>query len=128
MCADARNDDRDEEQYNRQNGKRSQRLASRLVVLLAQAVCDVHTDELKEEVRQSNKVDNDTDNHAYDRFATHPESGGEEQKEGDDQGRGCEDDFDCRGLLNDDEKLNREGKEEEEIELEKGDVNLAGVS
>jgi hypothetical protein len=126
--ADARNDNRKEEQQDRQNRKSCQRLAGRLVVLLALEVRHVHADELEQKVRQSYKVHKDAANHACNGLATHPEGGSEEQEEGDDERSRSEGDLDGGRLFDDDKELNRKGEEEEEIELEECDVNLADVS
>ena len=117
VCADARNDDSHEEQDDCQNGKRGQRLPGRLVVFLAIKVRDIHADKLEEEVGQRNEVDDNTTDHACNRFAADPESGSEEQEEGDDECGGCEDDFDCGRLLDDNQELDCESQEEEKVKL-----------
>jgi hypothetical protein len=124
VSADARNNDGHQQQDDSEDGEGSQRLPGRLVVFLSRAVCNVHADELEEEVRQRNEVDNDTGDHAGNRLAADPESSREEQEECYDQSGGGEDNFDCGGLLDDDEELNGEGKEEEEVEFEKRDIDL----
>jgi len=128
VCADARNDNGHEEQDDGQNGKGGQRLAGWLVVLLAVQVCDVHADELEEEVGKRDEIDDDAAHHAGNRFAAHPKGSGKEQEKGDDEGGRSEDDLNRGSLFDDDEELDCEGEEEEEVELEQGNVNLAGVS
>ena len=116
--------DGDEKEQDGQNGKRGQRLAGGFVVLLADAIGDVHADELEEEVGQGDKVDEDDDNHAGDGFAADPEGGREEKEKGDDEGDAGEGELESFGVVDDDEELNGEGEEEEEVEFEKGNVNL----
>ena len=86
-----------------------------------------HANELEEEVGERNEVDNDTAYHACNRFAADPEGSSEEQEEGDDQRKGGEDLFNHGRLLYDDKELDCESQEEEEVELEQGNVNLADV-
>lgn len=127
VCADARNDDGHEKQDDGENGKRCQRLPGGLVVFLAIQIRNIHANELEEEVGERNEVDKDTAYHAYNGFAADPEGSSEEQEEGDDQGKGSEDLLDRGCLLDDDKKLDCESQEEEEVELEQGNVNLANV-
>lgn len=128
VCADARNDNGHEKQDNRQNGKRGQRLAGGLVVFLSVQVRNVHADELEQEIGERDEVDNDATDHACNGLATDPESRREEQEERDDECGGGENFFHRGCLLNHDQELDCERKEEEEVELEQGNVNLARVS
>lgn len=127
VCADARNDDGHEKQDDGENGKRCQRLPGGLVVFLAIQIRDIHANELEEEVGECNEVDKDTAYHAYNRFAADPEGSSEEQEEGDDQSKGSENLLDRGCLLDDDQELDCESQEEEEVELEQGNVDLANV-
>lgn len=126
--ADACNDNGEQKQEDGKNSKGSQRLASGLVVLLAVGIGHVHSDELEQEVGQSDKIDEDDDNHSSDRLATNPPSGQEEEEKGDDQGSGGKGELNRLCVLDDDKELDREGEEEEEIELEEGNVNLVELA
>ena len=95
---------------------------------MASGVGGVHAYELEEEVRQGNEIDNDDDNHASDGFTTDPECGQEKKNEGDDEGGSGETELDLASVLHDNEELDGKGEEEEEIELEKGNVNLRIMS
>lgn len=91
---------------------------------MASGVGGVHAYELEEEVRQGDEVDNNNDNHAGDGFATDPECSQEKKNEGDHEGGSGEAKLDLASVLHNNEELDGKGKEEEEIELEKGNVNL----
>lgn len=125
--ADARNDDGHEKQDDGENGKCCQRLPGGLVIFLAIQIRNIHANELEEEVGERNEVDNDTAYHACNRFAADPEGSSEEQEEGDDQRKGSEDLFNHGCLLDDDKELDCESQEEEEVELEQGNVDLVDV-
>ena len=91
---------------------------------MAAGIGDPHPDELEQEVTESNEVDDDDTNHSSDRLATDPPGGEEQKEEGDDEGGCGKNEFDCLGVLDDDQELHGEGQEEEEVELEESDVNL----
>lgn len=124
VCACARNNDGEDEKENGQDGESGQRFPRRQVLFLAGRARDEHADELEKEVAECDEVEDDDNDHANDRLATDPESSGEEEEEGDDQGDGGEGGFELLGVLDDDKELDGEGKEEEEVELEHGNVNL----
>jgi hypothetical protein len=118
VCAHARNNDCEDEQEDCEHCKSSQRLAGRLVVVLAIQVGNVHADELEQEVAHGNKVNDDNGDHAGNGLATDPPGSEEEEEEGNDQGNGGEGELDRLGVLDHDQELHGEGKEEEEIELQ----------
>jgi hypothetical protein len=126
VCAHACNDNGEDEEENGEHGEGGQGLARWLVVVLAVQVGNVHADELEQEVRHGDEVHNDDRNHARDGFATDPPRSEEEKKEGDDQGDSGQGEFNGLGVFDDNQKLDGEGEEEEEVELEEGDINLYG--
>lgn len=128
VCADASHDDGDNDQEDGEDGEARQGFAGGLVVIQAGLVGGVHAHQLKQKVRQCAEIDDDDGNHANDRLAPHPKRGEEEEHEGYDQGGSCEALFDGLGVVHDDEELYGEGEEEEEVELEEGDVNLGSES
>jgi hypothetical protein len=124
VCAHACNDDGEDEQKNGEDGKGCQRFARRLVVVLSVEIRNVHANQLEQEVGHGDEVDDNNGNHAGDGFAADPPGGEEEEEEGDDQGNGGQGELDGLCVFDNNEELHGKGKEEEEIELEKGNVNL----
>lgn len=128
MCAYTCNDNRNQQQKNCEHRETCQTLPRRSIVLQSCSVGGVHTDELEEEVGERDEVHDNNDNHSRNGFAADPESRKEKEHKCYDQSGGSETEFDSGCVFDDNEELYREGKEEEEVELEKGDVNLGRVS
>ena len=124
VCTHTGHNNGEDKKEDGQDGKGSQGLARWLVVALAPVGGDVHADQLEEEVAHGDEVEDDDDNHAGERLATDPPGGEEEQEEGDGEGSRGETLLEFLGLLDDDKELDCEGEEEEEVELQEGDVNL----
>ncbi len=109
---------------DREDGKGRKRLSDRHVILRMERVVD--SGQLEDEVRQSSEVKKHDDNHA--RLDLAPGEEGSEEKDSNgyrDSGSG-QTDFDCTLPGDDDEELDGETDEEEEIELQEGDVHLVG--
>lgn len=122
--ADTGNYNRHQEQQYRKDCKGSQTLSRWLVVLLSEKVGSIHADELEEEIGERDEVDDDDKDHAGDGFAAYPEGGEEQENECYGKSSRCEALLNGLGVVDHDEELNREGEEEEEIELEECNVNL----
>lgn len=120
--ADHRVDDGQDDEDDGQDGKRSQRLLHRLVEVLVRLVIDSR--QLEDEVGESSEIQDDDGDHAPFPFLANEHC--RRQQDGDGNGYRCrgQTKFGIRLASDDDEELNRESKEEEEIELQKCDVNL----
>lgn len=84
----------------------------------------VHSYELEDEVSQARKVQDEDEDHSRAILTTCEESGEKEDHDGERNGGHCEAPFGVCDVRDDDEELDSEAQEEEEIELEKGDVDL----
>jgi hypothetical protein len=124
VCAHARDNDGHDEKENGEHGESGQRLARRLVVNLAVEIGNVHADELEQKVGHGDEVDDDNGNHTSHRLATDPPGGEEEEEKGNDQGDGGKSKFDCLCVFDHNEKLHSKCEKEEEVEFQKGNVNL----
>ena len=84
----------------------------------------VDTDKLKDEVGETAEIEYDDNNLTWPVFVTSAE--GSHQQDGDSDRNGGDGESEFRVILlhNHDNKLDDEAKEEEEIEFEKGDVDL----
>lgn len=84
----------------------------------------VHPSELEDEVCQTAEVEEDGGDHSERVLSSRPESGHEEDANGDWNSSNCKTVFCVCQSSNDDQELHGKAKEEEEIEFEEGDVNL----
>ena len=117
---------RQDNQNDRQH--REDRQGGASCVVLCAVTWLVDADELEEEVGQRGNVKADGGDHAGFDFFACPESGEGEDNDCDWNGGYGEIEFPVCDVCDDDEKLDGEAEEEVEIELEKCDINLRGVS
>lgn len=84
----------------------------------------VDANQFEDKVRQAAEEENHDNNHARLVFPASKVGCRQENDNGDGNSRNRQSKLGVRLLCDDDDKLNDEAQEEEEIELEEGDVNL----
>jgi hypothetical protein len=122
LQADDGVDNGEDDEKNGDDSKGSQRFLDGLVVFPVARLVD--SDKLEDEVAETAKVEDDDGNHAGLVLPAGKECGAEEDDDGDGNGGNCQGKLGIVGRSDNDHKLDDEAEEEEEIELEKGDVNL----
>jgi hypothetical protein len=115
-------DNGENDEKNGDDSKGRQRLLDGFIVLLVTGLVD--SDKLEDEVAETAEVEDDDGNHARLVLPAGEECGAEEDDDGDWNGGNRQSELGIVGRSDNDDKLDDEAQEEEEIELEKGDVNL----
>ena len=107
------------------DGESSQRSSHSVVVLAVARL--VHAHQLEKEVGECAEIEYDDGPHASLVLPAGEEGGGEQDGDRDWNGRNGQAEFYVARAGNNDEELDRETKEEEEIKLQEGDVDLVGM-
>lgn len=115
--------DSQDDEDDSENGKRSKGATDGVVAPTVSRLVDA--DELEKEVGEAAKVEQDDEAHADAVFAAGKEGGAQQDHNGDGNGGDVQAEFDIVEAVDDDEELHGEPEEEEEIKLEKRDVDLS---
>ena len=123
-------DDSHDQQQERDDCESRQTFARRFVILHSFRVARIiHAYELEKEVSHGREIENDCATHSQCRFSSGKPCSRKQDGNGDGNGSNGECKLDVGGMLaNHDDELHCESEEEEEVELEKGNVNLFAVS
>jgi hypothetical protein len=120
--ADEGIDDGKDDEDDGHDRKCRERLPDRHVILLRMGLVDAH--QLEKEVCESAKVEEDDCNHAGSILALSEEGSKQQDCNRDGDGGGRKAELILSLSRDDDEELHGEAKEEEEIKLQQGDVDL----
>lgn len=115
---------REQNEENGDGGKGCQGPPDSLVVLLPLGVRRVNTGKLIDEIGKTTNVEDKDTTHSPFVLPSGEECGGNKNEDGNRNGDDRQGEFDILCIRNNDNELNDESKEEEEIELEKSDVDL----
>ena len=118
--------DGEDDEQDRHDGKGRKRLLNRLVEVPVARLEDAH--ELEEEVGEAGKVEEDDEAHAELVLALSEKGGKDQDADRNGDGRECQAELGIWLTVDDDQELHGKAEEEEEIELEEGNVNLGRVS